>query len=127
MLVSAHQQLRRDKNLLGHSIALTTRAIAARIFAVSDRQITAPTRQRRPVVRARGAAIYLAHVALGQRVQILSPSFHRHPSSLRRACALIEDARDTKAFDWSLDLLETALRAHAQSFSQGLLTQAVHS
>ena len=126
-MVSSRQQLRRDKNLFGHSIALAARAIAARIFTVSDRQIGAPTRQPRPVVRARRAAIYLAHVGLGQRVQILSPSFHRHPSSLRRACALIEEARDSKAFDWSLDLLETTLRAHAQSFAQAPLTQAVHS
>jgi len=88
MLVSPHQQLRRDKNLFGDSIALTTRAIAARIFAVSDRQITAPTRQRRPVVRARRAAIYLAHVALGQRVQILSPT----ASAYAETRPLIEEA-----------------------------------
>lgn len=125
MVFSSNHRLSRDKKFFGQSAALVARAIAACILAISDRQIGAPTRQQRPVVRARRIAIYLAHVSLSQKVQILSASFHRHPSTLRRACAAIEDARDNNALDWCLDLLETALQAHAQSFCAGPQLQEV--
>jgi chromosomal replication initiation ATPase DnaA len=63
--------------------------------------------------RARQIAIYLAHVGFGLTFTHLGQAFGRDRTTIRYACARIENARDEARLDRALDLLEGALCLHA--------------
>ncbi len=100
----------------GPPCARLSAGAAANLFGVPLIEIDAPTRRTAPVARARQVAIYLAHVGFGEAEAAVSAAFNRHRTTVRHACALIEDRRDDGDFDWSMDVLEAALRGYASAF-----------
>ncbi len=84
--------------------------LVARRFEVALTEIGAPTRRSPQTARARQAAMYLAHVALGVRFASVGEGFGRDRSTASYACRRIEDKRDDPAFDSALDGLEMAAR-----------------
>ena len=90
--------------------------VAASLFGVEWQEIGAPTRRAARVSQARHVAIYLAHVGLRHPREMVSRDFGRHRTTVGHSCARVEDSRDDPATDWSLDVVEAALRAYAQAF-----------
>lgn len=68
-------------------------------------------RGRRPVARARQVAMYLAHVGFGLSLTRVGICFGRDRTTVRHACALIEDRRDDPALELALAALEAGLCA----------------
>lgn len=85
------------------AVAATTRLPAA--------SLRGPGRGRRPVARARQVAMYLAHVGFGLSLTRVGICFGRDRTTVRHACALIEDGRDDPALELALAALEAGLRA----------------
>ena len=88
-------------------------AAAAAAFRVPFAALFAVNRCRRPIARARQAAIYLAHVGFGLSYLQAGQGFARDRTTVSHACALIEDAREQRRLDLSLTWLEAALRHYA--------------
>jgi hypothetical protein len=84
--------------------------LVARRFEVALTEIGAPTRRSPEIARARQAAMYLAHVALGVPYASVGEGFGRDRSTASYACRRVEDKRDNPAFDSALDGLEIAAR-----------------
>ena len=68
---------------------------------------------------ARQLAMYLAHVVFGLNYTQIGLCFGRDRTTVRHACARIEDARDDRLWDGTLSALELALtiferRLHAR-------------
>lgn len=74
-------------------------------------------RGRRPTALARQMAMYLAHVAFGLTLTRVGICFGRDRTTVRHACALIEDRRDDPALELGLSALEAGLRALTISLS----------
>jgi chromosomal replication initiation ATPase DnaA len=92
--------------------------LVARRFEVALNEIGAPTRRSPEIARARQAAMYLAHVALGVPFVSVGAGFGRDRSTASYACRRVEDKRDDPAFDSALDGLEVAAQvalAHAEA------------
>ena len=87
-----------------------TAAAAAAVFGASTHALATPTR-RAVIARARQFAVYLHHVGLGESVSACARLFARDRSTVRHACARIEDLRDDPCFDFGVTILESALRA----------------
>lgn len=68
-------------------------------------------RGRRPVARARQVAMYLAHVGFGLSLTRVGICFGRDRTTVRHACALIEDRRDDPALELALAAIEAGLCA----------------
>lgn len=81
------------------------RAVAG-AFRLPVSELRAPTRRRKEAARARQLAMYLAHVGLGLDYTTVGRMFGRDRTTVRHACALIEDARDDRDMDRALDGLE---------------------
>ena len=64
-----------------------------------------------PVARARQTAMYLAHVAFGLTFTRVGICFGRDRTTVRHACALIEDRRDDPGLEFALTALEAGLLA----------------
>jgi len=79
-------------------------------FEVPAAQIVARRRGSRRAARARQAAMYLAHVALGLPVLAVGKAFRRDHTTVSYACHRVEDRRDDPAFDAALADLELAAR-----------------
>lgn len=86
-------------------------AAAAAAMGVDHAMLSAPTRKCAPVARARQIAVYLHHVAMGASLSDCARLFGRDRSTMRHACARIEDMRDDPAFDDGLARLAAALVA----------------
>lgn len=56
-------------------------------------------------------AMYLAHVAFGLSFTRVGICFGRDRTTVRHACALIEDRRDDPGYDLALSALEAGLLA----------------
>ena len=78
----------------------------SRTMLVEVGQICGAERGSARVSRARQIAMYLAHVVLGLTLTEVGRIFHRDRTTVRHACALVEDRRDNAAFDQCIDLLE---------------------
>jgi hypothetical protein len=89
--------------------------LVAHRFEISPRQILGYRRGSRRAVRARQAAMYLAHVALGLPIMTVGQVFGRHHSTVAHACHTIEDRRDEPEFDAALADMETVARALARA------------
>ena len=84
-------------------------AVAAARIPLSG--LRSATRGRRPVARARQTAMYLSHVAFGLSLTRVGICFGRDRTTVRHACALIEDRRDDPGLELGLTALEAALLA----------------
>ena len=62
--------------------------------------------------------MYLANVAFGLGYAQVGAGFGRDRTTVRHACAKIEDARDCAGFDAGLCVLEAALCQHADFCAQ---------
>jgi hypothetical protein len=83
-------------------------------WAVSHAEIRSSHRGRAAAANARQAAMYLAHVHLGQSLSAVGRSFGRDRTTVAHACACIEDRREDPAFDRVLACLEAALDLWAE-------------
>jgi len=63
----------------------------------------------RKVAFARQLAMYLTHVGFGLNLTQVGACFERDRTTVRHACALVEDRRDQPAFDFAVSALETGL------------------
>jgi chromosomal replication initiation ATPase DnaA len=63
----------------------------------------------RKVAFARQLAMYLTHVGFGLNLTEVGACFERDRTTVRHACALVEDRRDQPAFDLAVSALETSL------------------
>ena len=63
------------------------------------------------IARARQIAMYLAHVGFGWPLQRVGSVFGRHPTTVSRACHVVEDLREDKGFDIRLTALEDCVKA----------------
>ncbi|BCB20746.1 helix-turn-helix domain-containing protein [Bosea sp. ANAM02] len=73
--------------------------------------LRAASRGRKSIALARQTAMYLAHVAFGLSLTRVGICFGRDRTTVRHACALIEDRRDDPALEFGLAALEAALLA----------------
>ncbi|MBN9450771.1 MAG: chromosomal replication initiator DnaA [Bosea sp.] len=73
--------------------------------------LRAASRGRKSIALARQTAMYLAHVAFGLSLTRVGICFGRDRTTVRYACALIEDRRDDPALEFGLAALEAALLA----------------
>ncbi|MGO4172315.1 helix-turn-helix domain-containing protein [Bosea sp. TAF32] len=69
------------------------------------------TRGRQQVALARQVAMYLAHVTFGLSLTRVGACFGRDRTTVRHACALVEDRRDDLRLECGLNALEAALLA----------------
>ena len=94
----------------------TARARLAEVAIVAAIRIPlaglrAASRGRKSIALARQTAMYLAHVAFGLSLTRVGICFGRDRTTVRHACALIEDRRDDPALEFGLAALEAALLA----------------
>jgi chromosomal replication initiation ATPase DnaA len=73
--------------------------------------LRAANRGRKPIALARQTAMYLAHVTFGLSLTRVGICFGRDRTTVRHACALIEDRRDDPGLEFGLTALEAALLA----------------
>jgi chromosomal replication initiation ATPase DnaA len=89
-------------------LAEVATAAAARIPLAGLR---AANRGRKRIALARQTAMYLAHVAFGLSLTRVGICFGRDRTTVRHACALMEDRRDDPRLEFGLTALEAALLA----------------
>ena len=94
-----------------------TAAILSQGARIDPVALAGPGRCAAPVARARQAAMYLTHIGFGLGYAAVGRGFERDPSTVRHACARVEDWRDNPRIDLALRALETAARAHRDSFA----------
>jgi len=85
-------------------------AVAA-VFGVPPSALHAPRRLNAQVAHARHVAMYLAHVVFGLSLSRTGALFGRDRTTVAHSCAVVEDRRESPAFDRALNILEGALRA----------------
>ncbi|MBN9444923.1 MAG: chromosomal replication initiator DnaA [Bosea sp.] len=95
---------------------LAESAVAA-AAGVASPAIRARSRGRKPVANARQRAMYLAHVTFGLSLTRVGACFGRDRTTVRHACALVEDSRDDPRCELGLDMLEEALLAIESSLA----------
>lgn len=112
----------------GHEFSALCRAAASAACGVSTSDIASPDRCRAPVSRARHLAIYLHHVVFGASLSSCGRMFARDRTSIRHACANIEDRRDDPRFDRAVARLEEALLAQRDmlfEFSRSFTSKSI--
>jgi chromosomal replication initiation ATPase DnaA len=92
-------------------------AVAA-FRGISPRTLRAARRGPQPVAEARQIAMYLAHVAFGITLTRVGTCFGRDRTTVRHACALLEDSRDDPLREFGLGALEAGLLALRASQSR---------
>ena len=85
----------------------------AGVFMVASADLWSGTRGCSRAAFARQVAMYLSHVVLGLTLTEVGQVFARDRTTVAYACSRVEDLRDDLAFDRSLELLESVLRALA--------------
>lgn len=81
-------------------------------------------RGQRRVAFARQLAMYLTHVGFGLTLTQVGACFERDRTTVRHACALVEDRRDQPAFDLAVSALETGLAHFAFGLQLGFASEA---
>ncbi|WP_417468867.1 helix-turn-helix domain-containing protein [Maricaulis sp.] len=94
--------------------ARLAQSAVAYAFGVPPDELEAPTRRSREAAFARQAAMYLAHIAFELSLSRVAQAFGRDRSTAAHACHRIEDRRDDRGFDQSMDALEACLRSAPQ-------------
>jgi hypothetical protein len=87
--------------------------LVADAFQIPPKHFLAPTRGKPAHARARQAAMYLAHVALGVSITAIGAFFRRDRSTVAHACRQVEDRRDDFVFDLMMAELALAARIAA--------------
>ena len=90
-------------------------AITASAFGVAPAQLRAQSRGPARCAGVRQISMYLAHVGFGLSFAAIGLAFGRDPSTVRHACAVVENSRDLARIDRLLDHLEWAGREFAAS------------
>jgi len=78
----------------------------------------------RKVAFARQLAMYLTHVGFGLNLTEVGTCFERDRTTVRHACALVEDRRDQPSFDFAVSALETGLAHFAFGLQIGFGSEA---
>lgn len=86
-------------------------AAVAAIRHIPPNTLRATRRGRAPAAQARQTAMYLAHVVFGLTFTRVGSCFGRDRTTVRHACAVIEDRRDDPLQEFALAALEVALLA----------------
>ena len=76
------------------------------VFAIDPDDIRRSSRGEASVAFARQVAMYLAHVACCLPLSEVGRLFRRDRTTVRHACAVVEDRRDDPRFDLTIGLLE---------------------
>jgi hypothetical protein len=100
-----------DERICRSELALLCVAAAAAARGVDPAAIRSPRRERAKIAAARQLALYLHHVVFGASLSACGRAFRRDRTSVRHACAIIEDRRDDPRFDRAVAALEAGLRA----------------
>lgn len=98
-------------------IALVNQLVS-RAFSVSLSDLTSAARCNAKISFARQVAMYLAHVVCGLSLNSVGKQYRRDRTTVSHACKLIEDNRDDRVLDTSLDFLEGALCAWLQAMGR---------
>jgi len=93
------------------ALARLAKVAVAAISHVPCASLRGARRGRRPIALARQTAMYLAHVAFGLTFTRVGICFGRDRTTVRHACALIEDRRDDPSLEFGLAALEAGLVA----------------
>ncbi len=93
------------------AMARLVEAATASAAHVSPSRLRSPRRGTRSDARTRQTAMYLAHVAFGLSFTRVGICFGRDRTTVRHACAVIEDRRDDAGHDLALAALEAGLQA----------------
>lgn len=86
-------------------------ALAAPIFGTTQTDILSPQRRNEAASRARQAIYYACNIALGWQDRRIARAFGRRHSTIQHGLRVIEDRRDTPAFDARILTLEHAASA----------------
>lgn len=92
--------------------------VTAAAAAIPCQRLRQAQRGRRPAAEARQIAMYLAHIVFGLSYTRVGICFGRDRTTVRHACALVEDRRDDPARDMALSALELALVALSHTLSR---------
>jgi Bacterial dnaA protein helix-turn-helix len=85
-------------------------AAALTSFPVSHGALFWQSRGKAETSFARQVAMYLAHVSLGLNFTRVGVIFDRDRTTASHACCVVEDARDDKIIDRTIEMLEAASR-----------------
>lgn len=97
------------------ALARLIEAAAAATTGISAVLLRDRLRGTQAAARARQMAMYLAHVVFGLSFTRVGICFGRDRTTVRHACALIEDRRDDPVQDLALSALEAGLLALTRS------------
>ena len=100
-----------ERALLAAAGARLAEVAIAAAAQVPLARLRGATRSRQPIALARQTAMYLAHVAFGLSLTRVGICFGRDRTTVRHACALIEDRRDDPRLEFALNALEAGLLA----------------
>ncbi len=107
------------------ALARLAEVAVAAVTRVPAAKLRHPRRGRRPIALARQTAMYLAHVAFGLTFTRVGICFGRDRTTVRHACALIEDRRDDPALEFALSALEAGLLALSRSLAAATRPQVL--
>lgn len=80
------------------------------VFAIERCELLGSSRGHARIALARQAAMYVAHVTLGLSMIEVGRMFSRDRTTVKHACAVIEDRRDDAGFDHTVERLEGIVR-----------------
>jgi len=100
-----------DQTLRATAAARLSEAAIAAVARLPPARLRISTRGRQPVALARQTAMYLAHVAFGLSLTRVGICFGRDRTTVRYACARMEDRRDDPKIEFGLAALERGLLA----------------
>jgi hypothetical protein len=92
------------------------------VFNIDLARIQGPSRGNAEVALARQIAMYLMHVSCEMSQVDVGRLFHRDRTTVRHACAVIEDRRDDAQFEQTMVLVEQIIlrRAATSGISLGV-------
>jgi hypothetical protein len=86
----------------------------AEVFSLESSCLRGPSRGQAQIALARQVSMYLAHCAFSLSLAEIGRAFDRDRTTVRNACAIIEDRRDDPTFDWTIANLEEIVRRQAE-------------
>lgn len=93
-----------------HLMRLVLEHAVTSAFAISSDEFWGLTRGQAQAAFARQVGMYLAHVVFRLSLTDVGQLFARDRTTVAHACMIVEDRRDDRCFDRSLELLESAVR-----------------
>lgn len=94
--------------LTEHAMRHVIECIVTHAFVIGAVELWGVTRGNPQVAFARQVGMYLAHVAFGLSFTEVGHLFARDRTTVAHACQLVEDRRDDRGFDRSVELMESA-------------------